>query len=357
MDERGEKTEKPTPRARERARERGDIPHSIELSSAGILLIGFLAMLIAMGIWISLGQELFGYCLGYIRFNDLTGNSVATLFAWALGISFRMVWPVFFGVIAGGLLINLLQTKGNISAEKLKFNLQKLNPVTNAKNLFSMKRLFEAFKSIVKIVLAVVIGYSVIHAHLDVITVAGLKGPMHYIDTFGKIAFELGVKLICALLILAMLDYIYQRHEHEKKLMMTRHEVKEDYKQAEGDPLIKQRRRQRAREIAMTRMLREVPGADVVVTNPVEVAVALRYEDGDMPAPTVVAKGKGRIAERMRELAEQFEVPIYPDPPLARALYAACDVGDLIPFDLYKAIAGVLAWVYSLKKKRPRRRA
>lgn len=357
MDERGERTEQPTQRARERARERGDIPHSTELSSAGILLVGFIAMLFTMGIWMTHGQVLFTFCFGNFYVNDLTGRDIATLFSWALGISARMVWPVFAGVVLGGLLINLAQTKGNISTQKLKPSLNKLNPITNAKNMFSMKRLFEAFKSIIKISLAVTIGYSVIHGRLDRITIAGLKGPMEYIDTFGVLAFELGVKLIVAFMILALLDYIYQRYEHEKKLKMTRQEVKEDYKQTEGDPLIKQRLRQRQRQIAMTRMLREVPRADVVVTNPTEVAVALRFEEGTMPAPTVVAKGKGRIAERMRDMAVQFDVPVYPAPPLARALYAACDVGDLIPFELYKAIAEILAWVYSLKKKRPRKRA
>jgi len=357
MEERGERTEQPTQRARERARQRGDIPHSTELSSAGILLIGFIGMLFTMSIWISSGQELMSFCLGNFHVNDMTGRDIATLFAWALAISVRMVWPVFAGVVIGGLLINFAQTKGNISTEKLKPSLNKLNPITNAKNLFSMKRLVEALKSIIKISLAVVIGYSVIHGNLDRITVAGLKGPAQYIHTFGALAFELGVKIILAFMILAIFDYMYQRWEHEKKLKMSHQEVKEDYKQTEGDPLIKQRLRQRQRQIAMTRMLREVPRADVVVTNPTEVAVALRFDELTMPAPTIVAKGKGRIAERIRALAEQFDVPVYPAPPLARALYAACDVGDLIPFELYKSIAEVLAWVYSLKKKRPRRRA
>ncbi len=356
MDERGERTERPTPRARERARERGDIPHSIELSSAGILLVGFIALFIAMGTWIALGRELFTTCFGFMRFDDLNGGSVASLYLWGLSIAFRMVAPVFGAVVVGGLLINLIQTKGNISAEKIRPNLQRLNPVTNAKNLFSTKRLFEAFKSIVKILLAIAIGYWVIRGRMDIITIAGIKGnPMEYLYTFGNLAFELGLKLAGAFLILAILDYMYQRWDHEKKLMMTRQEVKDDYKQSEGDPLVKQRLRQRARQIAMTRMLREVPRADVVITNPTEVAVALRYEEGEMPAPTVVAKGKGRIAQRMRDLAEEFDVAIYPDPPLARALYAACEVGDLIPYELYRAIAEVLAWVYSKEKRRMKR--
>ena len=356
MDERGERTEHPTPRARERARERGEIPHSIELSSAGILIVGFLALLLVMGTWIRIGKELFTSCLGYIHFDELTGDGVAALYRWALDMSFRMLWPIFLAIIIGGLFINLIQTKGNISAEKIRPNLQRLNPIANFRNLFSTRRLFEAFKSVLKIALAVAIGYSVIHGRMDVIAVTGIKqNPLEYISTFGKYGFEVGIKLAGAFLILAILDYMYQRWENEKKLMMTRQEVKEDYKQSEGDPLVKQRQRQRARQIAMTRMLREVPGADVVITNPVEVAVALKYESGEMPAPTVVAKGKGRIAQRIRDLASEFDIPIYPDPPLARALYAACEVGDLIPYELYRTIAEVLAWVYSLKGKRAKR--
>jgi len=356
MDERGERTERPTPRARERARERGDIPHSTELSSVGVLLFGFLAMFLAMGTWLSVGRELFANCLGYIRFASINGDEVAALYTWALNISLRMLAPVFLAVTAGGLFINLIQTKGNISAEKLKPNLQRLNPVTNFRNLFSMRRLFEAFKSIIKIVLAAAISYSVIHSRLDLIAISGIKrDPMAYITTFGKLAFELGIKLALAFLILAIFDYMYQRWEYEKKLMMTRQEVKEDYKQSEGDPLVKYRLRQRARQIAMTRMLREVPRADVVITNPLEVAVALRYDEGEMPAPTVVAKGKGRIAERIRDLAKEFDIPIYPDPPLARSLYAACEVGDLIPYELYRAIAEVLAYIYSMEGRRVKR--
>jgi flagellar biosynthetic protein FlhB len=191
---------------------------------------------------------------------------------------------------------------------------------------------------------------------LDLIAISGIKrDPMAYITTFGKLAFELGIKLALAFLLLAIFDYMYQRWEYEKKLMMTHQEVKEDYKLTEGDPLVKYRLRQRARQIAMTRMLREVPRADVVITNPLEVAVALRYDEGEMPAPTVVAKGKGRIAERIRDLAKEFDVMIYPDPPLARSLYAACEVGDLIPYELYRAIAEVLAYVYSMEGRRVKR--
>jgi flagellar biosynthetic protein FlhB len=225
MDERGDKTEQPTPRARERARERGDIPHSTELSSTGILLIGFLAMLLMMGTWMNISKEFFTTCFGFIRFNDLDGPTVGALFRYAIDISLRLVWPVFTAIVVGGLFFNFIQTKGNISAEKIKPSLQRLNPVTNTKNLFSMRRLVEAAKSIIKITLAAVIGYSVIKGKLGIITIAGLKGPAHYVSTFGMIAFEIGIKLILAFLVLAIFDYMYQRYEHEKKMKMTRHEV------------------------------------------------------------------------------------------------------------------------------------
>ena len=178
---------------------------------------------------------------------------------------------------------------------------------------------------------------------------------MAYLPFFGNHAFRLGLWIIALFILLGILDYLYQIRQNEKELMLTKQEAKEEYKQMEGDPLVRGRIRARQRQIAMSRMLREVPRADVVITNPTHYAIALRYEN-DMPAPQCVAKGKGAIAERIIEIAKQFDVHIHRDPPLARSLYALVEVGDMVPYEFFVALAEVLAFVYRTKKKYRRMR-
>jgi flagellar biosynthetic protein FlhB len=221
--------------------------------------------------------------------------------------------------------------------------------------MFSMRGFVELLKSILKIVLVAAVAWAYLRANMRAIIQAQTFDPTSYVPFFGGHAFRLGLWIIGVLLILAILDYIYQVYQHEKDLMLTRQEAKEEYKRMEGDPLVRSRIRTRQRQIAMTRMLREVPRADVVVTNPTRVAVALRYES-DMPAPQVVAKGKGSIAERIIALAKEFGVHIHRDPPLARALYAMVEVGGMIPYDFYVALAEILAYVYRTRRKYSKQR-
>lgn len=166
------------------------------------------------------------------------------------------------------------------------------------------------------------------------------------------LCLSLAFRVAMAMIVFAVFDYAFQRFVYMKKLRMTKQELKDEMKEKEGDPLVKQRMRSIHMEQARKRMMAEVPTADVVVTNPIHYAVALRYDKGDMPAPTVVAKGQRLIAEKIKEIAREHNVPIYEDPPLARTLFKECNLGDLIPFTLYQAVAEVLAFVYKISKKK-----
>ncbi|MFC1783956.1 flagellar biosynthesis protein FlhB, partial [Planctomycetota bacterium] len=187
----------------------------------------------------------------------------------------------------------------------------------------------------------------------------GLSG-LSFSEVVGRAAnlvFILGLRIAVVLVILALFDYAYQRWQHQQDLRMTKEEIKEELKRMEGDPIMRQRRRGVARQLAMQRMSQAVPKADVVITNPTELAVALKYDHDEMPAPKVVAKGAGYIAQRIRDLANEHGVPIVERKPLAQTLYKACDVGDYVPPELYKAVAEVLAYIFELAGKGYRRKA
>jgi flagellar biosynthetic protein FlhB len=345
-----ERTEQPTPHSRQRARERGQVAKSRELTGTIVLLIGFLAIFLLMGFWgrLSAGMmyDLFGG-LGSIPVNL---DNMPAINAYVLRILFEYLWPLLLATAAAAILLNVLQTRGVMSLEPIRPKLENLDPMRGVRRMFSARGFVELIKAVLKILLVVLVAYGYIKANFPAIVQAETLDPSAYVPFFGGHAFRLGLWIIAVLLILAILDYIYQLYQHEKDLMLTKQEAKEEYKRMEGDPLVRSRIRARQRQIAMTRMLREVPRADVVITNPTRVAIALRYES-DMPAPQVVAKGKGVIAERIIALAKEFGVHVHRDPPLARALYAMVEVGGMIPYDFYVALAEVLAYVYRTKRK------
>ncbi len=348
MDE--EKTEQPTPRTRQRARERGQVAKSRELTGSLVLLVGFVTLYLMIGWWGRLSAGMFEEILGNLNVPAINMGSVQTMTGWAIMLMMSYMWPVLLATAAAAVLISILQTRGVMSLEPIRPKLSNINPVQGFKRMFSTRGFVELLKAILKIVLVTAVAWGYVRANMVSIIQALTLDPMAYMPFFGNHAFRLGLWIIAALILLAILDYIYQVFQFEKDMMLTKTEAKEEYKQMEGDPLVKARMRQRQRQIALSAMLREVPRADVVVTNPTRVAVALKYEP-DMPAPQVVAKGKGSIAERIISLAKEFGVHIHPDPPLARALYQMVEVGRVIPYEFYVAVAEILAFVYRTKKK------
>lgn len=347
-----EKTEDPTPHRKQKAREEGQVPRSRELTSLSMLLAGWGLLLVGGNYLAKQLQHLLHNGLTFDRLLVSDPQHMLHHAAALLGMAFLAILP-----FVGALFITALVTPSiigglNMSAKAIKFNLKKLNPLSGIKRLFSGQMVSEMVKSILKVLLAGIGG--------------GLFLWLNKAKFINLIFEPLGMALadISALLIGCMLviilslipmvafDVIYQLWSNFKKLRMSLKEIKDEFKNQEGDPQIKARVRQLQRQMAQQRMMTDVPTADVVVNNPTHYSVALKYQEGAMGAPMVVASGSGLIALRIRELAEENRVPMLEAPPLARALYRHCDPGTPVPAELYSAVAEVLAWVYGLKRWR-----
>jgi len=346
-----ERTEEPTPRRREEARKRGQVARSREVASVAVLGSGLLAFVLTGGFMLTQVFAAYRYFLR-LPLRTLSLPESVLVLKQSLRFGGLMLLPVLILLSLAAFLAHFLQTGGVVAWEALSPKLERIHPVEGFKRLFSLPALVELAKSLGKIVIISTVAWVVIRKHEqemlallgeDLVTVA--QGLYH-------LSQDLVLKLLMALAALAVLDFFFQRWDLERKLRMTREELKEELKQTEGDPLVRARIRQLQREMARRRMMAEVPKADVVITNPQEIAVALRYEIQEMPAPQVVAKGRGLLAQKIKEMAREHGVPVVEDPPLARLLYAQVEVGDFIPEDLYRAVAEILAYVYRLKGKR-----
>ncbi len=344
-----EKTEEPTPRRREEARKRGQVAKSREVAAVAVISGGLLSFLLAGGFIFTQ----FSRCLVY--FLSLPHRSLAlpeAREALYVGTKFALAaaLPVTLLVVLAAFLSLFLQVKGVVAWEFLAPKTERINPVEGFKRLFSLPSLVELAKSIFKILIIGLVAYLVIRGDEDRVLLLINEG----VEEIGRELFVLSrtlvAKTLLALAVLAILDFLFQRWETERHLRMTREELKEELKQTEGDPWVKARIRQIQRAMAQRRMMAEVPKADVIITNPQHLAIALKYELGEMPAPQVVAKGADFLAERIKEIAEKHWIPIVENPPLARALYQV-EVGEYIPAELYQAVAEVLAYVYKLKGK------
>ena len=344
-----EKTEQATPKRREEARRRGQVARSQELNSAVVLLAALTGI----------------YLLGGILYRNLSGFTVQTLerccrleitpsslhahmLTWGK-IFFSAVGPIVLVVGTAALAVSLAQVGFMVNEEALTPKFNRLDPIAGAKRLVSKRSLVELAKGIFKILIIGYISYTTIIPEMPrIVTLAdvGLWDSFQYI---GYMVFKVGLKTALVLLILAILDYLYQRWEFNQGIRMTKQEVKEEMKQTEGDPQVRMRIRSLQREAARKRMMEEVPEADVVITNPTHYAVAIKYDMEAMFAPKVVAKGQNLIAQKIKEDARSAGVPIVENKPLAQALFKAVEVGMEIPEDLYRAVAEVLAYVFRLK--------
>ena len=343
----GEKTEEPTAKKKSDARNKGQVAKSQELNAAFILFIGFWTMKV-LGAYTY--REIAAYAT-YIFGNLNTTVDTETVMRLFLGIITMLLktsFPIMLAIMVIGLAINLVQVGWNFPTEPLGFELNKLNPINGLGRIISKRSFVELLKSLFKIL---IIGLFLYENLKDEI----LQMPkLIYLDlsmSMAKIAdiiFMMAFKICAIFFVLAVLDYLYQKWEHNEQLKMTKQEVKEEFKQMEGDPQIKGKIKQKQREMAMARMMQEVPKADVIVTNPTHFAVALRYSDG-MRAPEVIAKGQDLVALRIKDVARKAGVVIVENKPLARALFAAVEIGGTVPPELYKAVAEVLAYVYHLK--------
>ncbi len=349
-----DKTEAPTPRRRQEARAKGQVARSQDLTAAVLLLSGFLTLsFIGPGLWRTM--------LAMTR-AGLTGGPTAhveELFPFALAVvtePMKWVAPFMLVLFAVMIMTLLLQVGFLFTGHPLIPTLSKLNPINGIQRLFSIRSVVLAMVNFGKLLIVGLVAYMTMSGRADAI-VHLFMFPMHEGFALGaSLMFELTMRMGAALLILALLDFAWQRYRHEKDLRMTKEEVKDELRSMEGDPQLKRRRKEVQLRLALQRLQQDVPTADVIVTNPTHVAVAIRYDAETMPAPKVVAKGADLVAMRIRQIAIEFGVPIVQKPPMARAMYESVEVGEQIPERLYQAMAEILAFVYELGGKSPARR-
>ncbi len=346
----GEKTEKATPKRREEARKKGQFAKSIELNTAVLLFAALIFFYFDAKSFKDTTDYSFNYFASLPYHIDL--NNVGSLYLDIMKIFFMYTGIFFVMLIVFALLVNVVQTGIMVSFDKLSFDLEKLNPINGIKNLFSLRALGELLKSILKIIVMFFIMYLFIKTNytkwlnltdqpINVFTVA-----------LAKNMFNITLYLVLFMIFLAILDYIYQKFIFERSIMMSKEEVKEEFKQMEGDPKIKAKIRKMQMELARRRMMENVKTADVVITNPTHIAVALKYDQAKMNAPKVVAKGLNEVALRIKAIALKNDIIIVENPPIAQSLYKQAQIDKEIPIELYEAVAKILSYVYSLKNKK-----
>lgn len=342
----GEKTEKATPYRRRKAREQGQVAKSIDVNTAAVML--FFLLLIYFS-----GQYFGGFF--FRNFLYLLENS-AELSPFKAGADVFVIYIKSFLLIVVLLMIvgiaaNVGQFGFIFTLQPLKPDLNKLNPVEGIKRLFSLKTIFEAFKGVLKVTVVGIVIYLILKSDFSKFVASVYSEPMATLVFIVKECMKLLMYAVLLYILIAAVDFAYQKWEYEKKLRMTKQEVKEEYKQREGRPEVKAAIRRRQREIAMRRMMQEVPQADVVITNPTHYAVALKYEPEKRDAPYVVAKGVDNVAKKIIEIAKENDVPIVEKPEIARELYRLVDIDEEIPEKLYKAVAEILAFVFRMKNR------
>ncbi len=345
-----EKTEQATPKRREDARRKGQVARSSELSSIAILTAGLLA-LSALGPYMydQLSLLMVDMLTNGV-FIELDASSLRLSLAdWAIGYV-RVVGPVVVLLVIAALGINYAQVGVLFTLEPLTPKAQRLSPFSGLKRIFSSRGLVELGKGLFKIGAVVFVTYLTISADMDSFIAYMDMSVGQIFALSGSVIIKLAFRIVLMLLVMAILDYAFQRWDYEKNLRMTRQEVREEVKQQEGDPMVRSRVRNLQREMSQRRMMDDVGTADVVVTNPTHVAVALKYDVETMGAPRVVAKGQRLVAQRIKELAREAGVPLVENKPLARALFKVVRIGEEIPEDLFKAVAQVLAFVFQLKR-------
>jgi flagellar biosynthetic protein FlhB len=353
----GEKTEEPTSKKKSDTRNEGKVAKSKEMSSGVELIMLF----VILKFWVSYMGENFMALFGdiYGRMSDFTtywGGRIVTedyrlLLNHVLTKILIQVAPFFIAGVVVSIVINMLQFKFKIATKPLHPKFSKLNPVSGFKRLFSAEKLMELIKSIAKVILITYVVYKTIKGDWVYLMKFYDMSLNQAIEVIGTTVINLGLKISVIFMVIAFADLAYQRHKFHEDIKMTKQEVKDEYKNAEGDPQIKGKLKSKMREASRRRMMQNVPKADVVITNPTHYAVALRYNPDEAPAPVVLAKGADYLALKIKEIAKENNIQIVENKPLARMLYANVDVDQQIPQELYQAVAEVLAMVYKAQGK------
>ncbi|MCH5273147.1 MAG: flagellar biosynthesis protein FlhB [Lachnospiraceae bacterium] len=351
-DEGGEKTEEATPKKLNDARKEGQVAKSKELSTAVMLLALFLILKITVGY---IGSRFLKCFYNIYQVIDLYASedfsvSIATAFLRNGLVEVLLVClPVFIVAVAAAFAVSIVQVKWQVTAKPLKPKLDKFNPIKGLKRIFSKDKIFELVKDVVKIILIFYIAYSDLRKAAGAVVTLYDLTLNQAVVYIGEFVLNLGVKISAIYLAVGLIDYIYQKIKFKKDLKMSKQEVKDEYKQQEGDPQVKGRIKSKMREVSQRRMMQKLPEADVVITNPTHFACALKYDKEVASAPVLIAKGADYVAQKIKDAAKEYNIPIVENKPLARMLYYNVDLDSEIPRELYQMTAEVLSYVYKLK--------
>jgi len=351
-DNKDQKTEEASPKRISDTEEKGNFANSREVTSAFVLLAALVAFLVVGQQSVQQVMLVWRSIFGEFHSMNLNINEVYRLFLFVMKNIFMIIAPILLIILIGGVTANLIQTRGlKFSMHPLLPKFSKLSPIKGFGRIFSKNSVSELFKAIFKIAVVSFIAYQTIKGRWDEIPTLMVFDVSQILAFMGEVALEIIFKVLMVMIFLSILDYAVQRFLYLENIRMTKVEVKQERKETEGNPQIKQRIRTVQTEMARKRMMTAVPQADVVVTNPTRIAVAIKYEQDNSNAPVVVAKGMGHIAQKIRDIANENQVPIVENKPLAQALYKSVEIGQLIPASLFKAVAEILAYVYRLKGK------
>lgn len=353
----GEKTEEPTSKRLEDARKEGQVAKSKEITNALQLLGLFVIMKIWLGYmgnsFLGIFNDIYTQIPDYVKFYDgyLPDSTIRIVFNRIYIRTLIIIGPILLIAFMIAFVTDLVQVKWKVTGKPLQPKFSKLNPISGFKRIFSVNSLVELLKSIAKIL---VIGYAV-YSYLkgaapSVYLLYGISLNQAIVQ-IGQLVINMGFRICIFYIPIAILDYVYQKIKFKRDMRMTKQEVKDEYKNQEGDPKVKSRQRQRMMEASRRRMMQQLPEADVVITNPTHYAVAIKYDQQVYDAPYVVAKGADYLAQRIKDVAKENHIEIVENKPLARMLYANVDVGSVIPPELYQAVAEVLAFVYHMQGK------
>ena len=353
----GEKTEPASEKKLSDARKEGQVAKSREVANA----LGILALFLVLKLWVgTIGNQFLAV------FEDIYTQIPSAVIQWngflpqkdLMVLSRDMVMQIV--VIVGptvlvafvvAFLSDVVQVKWMVTTKPLMPKFSKISPISGFKRIFSVNSVVELIKSIAKVGIIAYVSYNYIKDKAEVLFILYDMPLMQGIALAGEMVIELGIQIAVIYMILAFADYVYQKVKFSRDMRMTKQELKEEYKQQEGDPQVKGRIRQKMREVSQRRMMQNLPQADVVITNPTHYAVAIKYDPEVADAPIVIAKGENYLAQKIKEVAKEHQIEIVENKPLARMLYANVEVGGMVPPELYQAVAEVLAFVYHLKGK------
>ncbi len=343
-----EKTEEPTPKKIEDARKEGNIAKSQDLSGFVVLMVASIVLIFYLKYIIFYLEDIFKFYSFFIGV-ELTKSTVFLLIVKTSFYVFVLLAPIFIALIIAGIIANVSQFGFLFTIKPILPKFDKINFVKGLKRIFSVKTLVEGIKTTLKTFIAFLVGFALFYQFLKELPKLELMSFFEQLKWFSDKAAILIFSMLGVFFVFGLIDFIYQKYSYKKSLRMSKQEIKDEFKQTEGNPEIKVKIRQLQREMAKKRMIAEVPKADVVITNPTHYAVAIRYDKTKDEAPRVIAKGVDNLALKIKEIAREHGVMIVENPPLARELYKSVDIDEVIPPKLYKAVAEVLAYVYRAK--------